>query len=194
MNNKNKLVIGFNSDLYHNSETEAKQRRKIIAELNHFFSRYEINPPQPTELMVTSRKNSHQFVKLFLAKYKAVNPANFPNHYTELQELSVLTSQGIELSDLRRLQRDWDTLRLPFDFKALKSAVVDFNIYAENEKEIERFNHANELLKSINNFWDVYGVQGSSKAIREISKNALIFDIHTAQPIVNISWIKQQTI
>jgi hypothetical protein len=44
---KDKVIIGFNRDLSHNLETEAKQRLKLIIEVNHFFSRYEINPPEP---------------------------------------------------------------------------------------------------------------------------------------------------
>jgi hypothetical protein len=127
---------------------------------------------------------------LFLSKYKAVNPASFPNHYEFKQQLDVLTSQGIELSDLRRFQAQWNELRLPFDYIALKEPKIDCNIYADNEQQIERFNHANELLKAVNKFWNVYGSAGTSKAIREMSKAALIFDMHTAKPIINIHWVK----
>jgi hypothetical protein len=183
-----KMVIGFNMALHTNAEEEAKNRRRLIAQVSAFFNQYELNPPLAEEFAKID------ILQTFVSRYRETNGGLFPKHYSHQQVIEALQESGIDVHALKSYQKQWNALRLPFDYKTLTAAKVDCNIYAETPEEEKRFQDATNLLKHVNDFWNVYGKKGTSKAIKEISGGAIIFDIVTGAPIVNLNWIKKQYI
>ena len=171
-----KFKIGFNEREHQRNEMLKAKQLEYLQEANYFFVKHH--------LKVDSEKLVKRgFVAYFNSLFAQTYVTKLPEALNAEQRYKLMQ---IDIKELEKLEDNY-RLHAPIENP-------DFNIYAETDRELQKFESATKLLNAFNEFREVNQVNPSSNRILDtLTHNAIFYN--SGELKVNIyGWVKNENV
>lgn len=166
------IRIGYNHEAKRQDDINRPKKASYLLELQEFFNEYQL----------TFKEESTNYNECFQVQFENVHSDNFPQ-FVSLKKMLELSEVNFEVLDA-----------LEHHYRQTPSVDNDrdYNIYTQNQRQIDAYNLAHRCLDLINDLGELYSPI-NNKLFNELSisfKGIVTIDRHTSKRSVNVARIK----